>query len=532
MTDRPPTDDFLHQAPQQQPPQPTRRRSQHAGPTGRVGRVDASPGARPRRSRSAVLVGAGMVVAGLLVGGWAWSDESARSDAATPATSSAANSPSATTAALSARRVPKFLVAPQADRRLNNAIAPKLAALSDTSCFEVRDGERVIVSHGTDQALAVASNQKLLTAWVALEVLGADHTFTTRFATTAPIDGGVINGDLWIIGGGDPLLESDTYRSTFKWGKGAHTSIEAIADELAALGITAITGSVVGDDSFFDAERTVSTWPSRMLAQGQVGPLSALSVNDARTYSPIPGAGGGAQPASDPAAWAADAFTQLLSARGIAVGGAPASGQAPETTNTVLEIASRPVWQLLAQMLTFSDNNTAELLVKAIGREVSGEGSTAAGLVAMVDRLGGLGTDMSQISLLDGSGLDDGSRVTCDLILATLNGDDSDPDPSQGVLAAGLPTANGEVGTLRDRFHNSPGAGRVFAKTGTLRSVTALSGWAQAREERISFATVINTVGREVTGADTNAEDALAAALIDYPDSIDPALVGPSVPRP
>ncbi|NLA34056.1 MAG: D-alanyl-D-alanine carboxypeptidase/D-alanyl-D-alanine-endopeptidase [Actinobacteria bacterium] len=474
-------------------------------------------------SLRAQILGGTLIVGGLVGGSLAWTSEASRAEAADVATAVSAPAPRLNTPVLSARRMPSYLVAPQAMRRLVNTVGPTLGQLPATTCFEVRDADRTLVAQAPDAPFAPASNQKILTAWTALEVFGPDHTFTTTFAASAAPVGGVIDGDLWVIGGGDPVIDSAIYQRSQRWGVSQHTSIEALGDQLRAAGITAITGSVYADDSYFDNVRTVPTWPSRFLSQGQVGPLSALAVNDARTYGVVEGQPSADRPAPDPGVWAAQAFTSVLQARGVSVAGAPAGGVAPAGLTTVLEAPSLPMSELVAEMLRFSDNNTAELLLKAIGKKVGGTGSTEAGIAAMTERLGELGVDLTKVVIRDGSGLDEGNRVTCDLLQATLN--DSGPD---GVIADGMAVGGDSVGTLKERFRGSEATGKVKAKTGTLRWVTALSGWIEVDDGReLSFSTLVNNEGGQISSAQLGAVDRLVEQLTTYPDSTDPALVGP-----
>lgn len=476
--------------------------------------------------RRSTAVAAGLLAAGLAMGAYGVTGEADRSAAAEPAVASGAAPAGPATPVLSARRVPELLVRPQAARRLSAELGPLVASAPPQTCLVVADGPSTLFAAQPDTPMPAASNQKLVTALTALDVLGPDATFTTRLAATAAPVGGVIEGDLWMIGGGDPLIDSDTYQQTLKYGTTAHTRIEDIADRVAAAGVTSITGSVRGDDTRFDAVRTISTWPARYLAQNQVGPLSALSVNDARTYGVVPGAPSGTpRPAADPPQYAADALTQLLVARGVSVGGPAGSGTAPAELTTVVDVESLPVTEIVKEMLTFSDNNTAELLLKAVGLEASGEGSTAAGLREAERVLADNDIALDGIVLLDGSGLDIGNRLTCRLLDEVLG----DAGPT-GPIADGLAVADGADGTLRDRFSNSPAAGAVRAKTGTLRAVTALSGWVRTTAGRdVRFSTIVNTGGREVSAADLGYQTEVAEAVLSYPDAVDPAVVSPKV---
>ncbi len=133
-----------------------------------------------------------------------------------------------------------------------------------------------------DTPLIPASNQKLLTGDVALEVLGADYRFTTEVRAAAAPVGGVVAGDLYLVGGGDPLLTSSTYPVANDPNPVmTPTSLDALADALAAAGVTQIQGGVVGDGSRYDDEFFAPSWVNDVRGI-EAGPYDALVVNDAR----------------------------------------------------------------------------------------------------------------------------------------------------------------------------------------------------------------------------------------------------------
>lgn len=427
---------------------------------------------------------------------------------------------SATTPVLAARRVPAVLSEPVAARNLRAAVQPVVDASPEESCVRVDDRGTPVVLSRTEEPLAPASNLKVVTAAAALDLLDADERLVTRLATDgAPTDGSVVMGNLYLIGGGDPLISTAEYLEQLPNGVPPATDVVAIADQVVAAGVREITGSVVGDESRYDLARTVPAWPERFLTQGQVGPLSALMIDDGWR----PGLG----PTDEPAVHAAAILTDLLEERGVTVAGPPAAGVAPPDAPVLAEVPSLTIAELAQQTLRFSDNTTAELLVKEIGLRHGGVGSTGAGLDAIRGWLDGRGLDADGVVIDDGSGLSEASRLTCDLLTAVLR-----QEGPEGVVAAGL-AVPGQDGTLRDRLTAPPLGERVRAKTGTLLSVTALSGWLGTDGGRqLDFAFVINTPGREVSAAELGLQEQLLAAMVDHPRAPAAEQLAPLPPTP
>jgi len=428
---------------------------------------------------------------------------------------------------VSARRVPMLLGRSTALRRLRTAVEPLLAKAPANHCVAMAEGGQQLIDSRGSEALMPGSNAKLLTANAMLSEIGADTTFETTFiAESALGSDGAIGSNLWMVGGGDPLITTDPYRQTNKYGPDVqHTSLEAIADTLVAAGLKRVGGSVVGDESRYDTERTVASWPDRYLAEAQVGPLTALSVNDARTYPAIAGQSSGTpQPSKDPAAYAADALTQLLRQRGVEVVGEAAAGQSPSGGTKLASVASLPVRDIVREMLSYSDNNTAELMLKELGHRAGVQpGNTAAGIAVVADVLSQQSIPVEGMVVVDGSGLDRGTRVSC----ATLQSVLAAAGPS-GDLANGLAVA-ATSGTLEDRYRRSPAAGKVRAKTGTLRDVTALSGWVVTDPGRnVTFSILFNLDDRQVSDSDLLLTQRMTEAALSYPDSPDLSALVPA----
>jgi len=401
---------------------------------------------------------------------------------ATPGQSGAAVAPtpapmtvrSLTTPLLSPRRLPQWVATTVAGQRLLASLRatlaqPLLAGAGAKSCLVVSQAGATLAAINPTLAVDPASNMKLLTATAVLDKIGPAAVYTTKVVTTAPVDAGVLNGNLVLVGGGDPLLRTEGYQSGLIDGAGVFTNVAQLAAQVRAAGITEITGSVLGDDSRYDAQRAIPSWPARYAAEDDFGPLSALEIND-DYLAGSPGVTKGAQP---PAA-AAQYFATLLRAAGVRVLGAGAAGVAPVGARTVTSISSAPMAAVVGEILRESDDTGAELLVKELGVRFGGAGTTAAGLAVERADLSADGLPTQGAVLVDGSGLDLSDRVTCQLETVLL----ARAGPT-GVLAAALPVA-GKSGTLHARLLHTAAAGRVLAKTGTLFGVSALSGFVES----------------------------------------------------
>ena len=439
-------------------------------------------------------------------------------DADEPAVAS--GPPAATvTPVLSARRAPELLAGPVADNRLRRAVEPFLEATPGSECLVVSVGGRRIVEADAAAPLVPASNQKLLVSAAALHELGADSRLTTTVAAAAAPNGGVVEGDLWFVGGGDPLLATDSYVAVDDPPR-PNTDLEALADDVVAAGVTEVRGDVVGDESRYDDTYDVPAWPNRTLNRSKPGALSALAVNKGfETWPEGPDDPTGPEVAADPARNSAELLKLLLVERGVTVTGGSRSGPAPDGLATIATIDSLTVAELVDEMNTYSDNTTAEMLVKEIGFRRSGEGSTTAGAAAVSTILGELGLPTGGVEVLDGSGLAN-DKVTCDLLAAIL-----EQAGRESGLAEGLPVA-GKTGTLRARFLQTEAVGRLRAKSGFLNQSTALSGFVDTVPGAVvTFAYVGND--DFVTQQEVNLQEQLAEVLVQYPQGVDLAQLEP-----
>ncbi len=212
--------------------------------------------------------------------------------------------------------VPGRLPAPDSPARTPPSLAADVAArLADarfgdsTVALSVSmDGYGEVVAHNADLALTPASTQKLLTAVAALAALGPDADLETTVRAHGPVTDGRLQGDLVLVGGGDPSLRSG----------GTH-SLDELAAQVRATGIRRVTGDLVGDESRFDSVRTAPGWFDWHVPR-IIGPLSALAVDGNRHRRD-------AAYVADPVGGNLGLFRAALVAHGVVVdGGTSATG--------------------------------------------------------------------------------------------------------------------------------------------------------------------------------------------------------------
>jgi D-alanyl-D-alanine carboxypeptidase/D-alanyl-D-alanine-endopeptidase (penicillin-binding protein 4) len=328
----------------------------------------------------------------------------------------------------------------------------------------VRDtrGRKVVdVRGGTLRPLG--STTKLFTATAALR---RRLVLTTEVLAAGPIASGVLDGDLVLRGGGDPSLGTPAFAQA----RGAAgTDGAALAARLVSLGLREVRGSVVGDESRFDAVRGPD--------DEYDGVLGGLTWNRGR-------AGDAGGPLTDPARGAAAAFDDQLEARGVVIRGVPRAGATPPGAAPVAAItADAP--GLVTPMLKVSDDLYADALAKALAAAPGAPGTTAAGAAAVRAAVRPLGV---RPRLADGSGLSARSRGTArDLVALLLR---ARKGSWGSTLQRALPVA-GEDGTLQGRLRSV--RGRCQAKTGNLgTALSALAGQCRSRAGRtLVFAVLV-----------------------------------------
>ncbi len=409
------------------------------------------------------------------------------------------------TAGWSVRRVPQPVVDQVAAIHLEADLTGLLQGVG--GCAAATAAGATVAAVQPDAPYMPASTAKLLTGAAALSALGPDFRFQTHaLAPKAPSGGSV--SKLYLVGSGDPVIVTPDFTAVLEKDpetKGSTaTDLGALADAIVEAGVHGIPDGIAVDDSHYESLRALPSWKAAYKIE--VGPLGALTVN--RGFAQFAGT---RVQAADPALYAGTELAQLLTARGVTVGpvtrGTPVAGAA-----TVATLASPTLRDIVGTMLRSSDNTIAELLTREIGSKVSGQGTTAAGTAATIATLTKLGVPTAGLTLVDGSGLDRGDRVTCSALVGTVAHEAATPGDG---LVAGLPVL-GQSGTLTDVAKGSVIAGRIQAKTGTLDGVSALSGLVDGARP-LSFAFIAN--GTFSTARNAQYKLQAAQVFASYPRS-------------
>jgi D-alanyl-D-alanine carboxypeptidase/D-alanyl-D-alanine-endopeptidase (penicillin-binding protein 4) len=387
---------------------------------------------------------------------------------------------------------------------LAKELDPRLVADGGSFTGTVLDGAtgHTLYSRAGAQPVAPASNLKLLTAAAVLTTLGPDAVLHTKVVR------GSAPNSVVLVGGGDVFLGSGESAPDAVLGRAGLTTLARQA--AAALGPVTGPVTVQLDDSLFSGSALNPAWAAEDIAAGEIAPIAPIALNVARTQ---PG-DSGSRP-SDPPMAAAVAFRDAFAAAlgpaasvSTSVARAPAGG-GPELAS----VASAPIADQLAYTLSESDNYAAETLARlaaaAAGKPASIEGARAV-LEDTAQKL--LGTT-DGIELSDASGLAISDRISTAQLAALVRTMATGDDRRLRSALAGFPIA-GLTGTLASRYApTSPGAGFVRAKTGTLNTVTGLTGYVVDADGRLL---VFSFVGNGlVPGSKSNAAavDAAASAL-------------------
>jgi serine-type D-Ala-D-Ala carboxypeptidase/endopeptidase (penicillin-binding protein 4) len=345
------------------------------------------------------------------------------------------------------------------DRQMNRAGAASGAYVVDL------DTGQELYARAPDVARMPASVNKLYTTSAALRLYGAEGQLTTEVLGSTELVDGVVDGNLYLRGGGDPSF--------------SRAEARGLARVLAGSGLTQVTGRVIGDESRFDGLRGGPA--SNFATSYWVGPLSGLPFNHGMTLARR------ARFQSQPARYAAERFDRELERAGVTVRRAARAGVTPEEAVLLGEWASPRMSVLVRHTNRPSDNYMAETLLKDLGADHGAGGTTASGTEVALREAATFG---AHPAIVDGSGLSRQNRTTPRDVVELLVGVDQSElaEPMRISLAVA-----GRSGTLVDRMRGTPAQGRCRAKTGTLNGVSNLAGYCTSRAgARTAFAILMS----------------------------------------
>lgn len=399
----------------------------------------------------------------------------------------------------------------------------------------------IIYQRNADIKLIPASVSKIFTSYAVLKRIGPTATFKTRIYRTGVLKDGILGGDLYLKGGGDPSLVSERM-----W---------MLVNELVRSGIRTINGNLVADSTYFDLERTPDTRPGYLQDQAYNAPIGALSFNfNTTTIYVKPGETVGSKPVVytdpensyidivnqastgpaesqnsiavkrtsfvkgdigdtvllrgsipldnkelryyrnivNPGLYTAHMFRTFWEKRGLVMKGNVLEGKVPSGAKEILTFETLPLWQIVWGLNKFSNNFVGDQLMKILGAEAWGPpGTMQKGITALEDVLEDIGIPKNSYTIIDGSGLTRKTRVTARQIVQVLRATHQDFSIFPEFMASlGI---SGEDGTLRNRLPSSKVKGKVRGKTGSLDGVTSLAGYlTTASGEIIAFAILLN----------------------------------------
>jgi serine-type D-Ala-D-Ala carboxypeptidase/endopeptidase (penicillin-binding protein 4) len=331
--------------------------------------------------------------------------------------------------------------------------------LTDSQGIWLQSGPILMANHQGSTPLPAASLTKIATSLASFKTLGPDHQFETLIGATGPVVNGVLQGDLIITAGGDPM---------FVWEEAI-----ALGNTLNQMGIKQIQGNLVINGNFM-----MNYQPNPVVA-GQ-------SLKEALNY----------------ATWTRPAtFTYSLMPKGtpkpqvIIAGQVKVVNQTTPQQTLLVRHRSLPLKQIIKEMNVFSNNEIAQMLADSIGGHPVVQ-STAAKLARV---------PQSEIQLINGSGLGPENRISpravCAMFMALQR-----EAVSHGLTLGDLFPVSGleHRGTMHSR-HLPPG---TVMKTGTLRDVSALAGVVPTRDRGLVWFAIINR-GTNVSAFRTNQDNFL-----------------------
>jgi D-alanyl-D-alanine carboxypeptidase/D-alanyl-D-alanine-endopeptidase (penicillin-binding protein 4) len=406
-----------------------------------------------------------------------------------------------------------------------------------------------------------ASNMKIPTSATALTQLGPDYRYHTTFAARGPVSDGTLNGDLLVIGRGDPSVSDHMLRD-------AMIPLRLIADSIAARGIKHVTGRVLPFGNAFPGDVFGYGWTYADFEDSYSAPIDELLFNEGFSEAHVRAGSRAGEPATitpspapfpfrgsvmtvgpvsgdssrvtrvrarkDSSTWQVvfsgqivvgdtttvevthhdpdqayvDALSAALASRGIQVDGAivPADGR----VDTLAMLSSPPLSEILKALMKPSQNQIAEMLFRTIALERYGAGRPDSAAVAVRAQLAQWGVPENEAVIRDGSGLSRYDYITPRTIVRIF--DAMRKSPHFQVYYDALPIG-GVDGTIRNRMKGTPAENNVHAKTGSVALSRSLSGYVTTADQQMLIFSFLSNNWTVPTRAVERVQDAIAARL-------------------
>jgi D-alanyl-D-alanine carboxypeptidase/D-alanyl-D-alanine-endopeptidase (penicillin-binding protein 4) len=423
----------------------------------------------------------------------------------------------------------------------------------------VRDAEtgKILIDCNSAKSLAPASGLKLFTTAYSLDALSPGFQFKTNLYYSGEIKTGILNGNIFIRGGGDPTLGSGSVPGSLK----LEALMKRWVSKIKSAGIKQINGSVIADDNLLDKIPISGYWYWIDLGNYYAAQTSALTINDNLYYlyfRPNPVVGGiaeflGTSPElpgiifinemktgavgsgdngyvyrspydslvylrgtipqgynrfsikgslPDPPLFASKLLTDYLQKNGVIVSGTPEKAVSQvdyKAFAQIDEFLSPPLKDIIHKINKTSDNLYTSQILKMSGLMKYGEGSRDAGIKGIFEFLSGNGIDTTALRLFDGNGLSRSNTITTKMMTALLSSMKSKPyfkDFYNSLSVAGDPE---DDGTFKYFGRGTIIQKNARIKSGYIKGVRSHSGYLKTKRGKfVSFSIIANNFNCDV----------------------------------
>lgn len=374
------------------------------------------------------------------------------------------------------------------DFRNNPAVNP-----SSTSVIviDLKTG-KTIAAMNENTPLLPASIMKSLTIASLMQHTDADDTYDTEVYIEGKVQNGVLQGNLLIIGSGDPTINS-------RYEPRSPDFLKEIIQALQKKGITEISGEIAIEQGVFSGPAQPESWASGDRAAYYGTGVHGFNFEDNRT---------GKSSVKSPAAVFLNRLQAALQSAGIALGNRE---ELPAGRTLLLRHKSGPIFDIMRSCMMRSDNMFAETMLRTYALRRGKEGSTVAGAQQETEFWRRRGMPMEGVKIVDGSGLSRQNRLTSNFLGNVLKSMAGDVD-----YASYFPLA-GQEGTLRGFLKGSDLDAYIAMKTGSMNGVQCYAGY--KLDDDFAPTHVVVVMGNNFRGSRDSYKKAVAKLLLDIFDN-------------